>query len=140
MNIIRLTSAGQLIGTVVNADDFRRYDWGDEQIELYEDDEAFQTRLTELQPQVAPTPDWSQETGLAGKLFGSPLHLKLRHQAQTNGTCAIALTEIMSAINGHNTALLELGLKGAIAALNASADERAIVQGWLDECAIGVSV
>jgi hypothetical protein len=139
MNIIRLTPQGQLIGTAVNVDDPSRYDWGDERIELYEDDEAFQTRLAELKPQVA-IPDWSQETGLAGKLFGSPLHLKLRYQAQTNGACAIALTEIMSAINGHNTALLELGLKGAIAALNASVGERAMVQGWLDECAIGIRV
>ncbi|NJN89520.1 MAG: hypothetical protein HC878_03510 [Leptolyngbyaceae cyanobacterium SL_5_14] len=139
MNIIRLTPEGQLIGTVVNVDDPSRYDWGDERIEPYEDDEAFQARLAELQPQVA-IPDWSQETGLAGKLFGSPLHLMLRHQAQTNGACAIALTEIMSAINGHNTALLELGLRGAIAALGASASEKTMVQGWLDECAIGVKV
>lgn len=91
-------------------------------------------------PPAEPEPDWSLETGLAGKLFGSPLHLRLRTQAQLNGACAIALTEIMSAINGHNTALLELGLKSAIAALGTSASEKAMVQGWLDECAIDVQV
>lgn len=106
---------------------------GDSEAEAFPENPEFPWRP----PAPMPTADWA---GLAERLFGSPLHLKLRTQAATNGECAIALTEIMSAINGHNAALLELGLKGAIAALGASDEERAIVQGWLDEGAIGVRV
>lgn len=92
---------------------------GDSEVEAFPENSEFPWRP----PAPVPTPDWA---GLAERLFGSPLHLKLRTQAATNGECAIALTEIMSAINGHNAALLEMGLGGAIGALGTSDEKCAI--------------
>lgn len=82
--------------------------------------------------------DWSRETGLAGKLFGSAFHQRLA--SCTSDACNKAYSELLSAIANKSVPLLEMGLKRAIAALPDTPSEIAQIQGWLNQCNIPITI